>query len=135
MVIEYGLSELDSVAKKIIKHLNNKIILLYGPMGAGKTTLIKSLVKQLGVTHKTASPTFSLVNEYGDEDTKIYHFDLYRIKDMEEALDIGFEEYLKEEAWFFIEWPEHIEELLEETAVKLNLEVKSNQIRKLSFRP
>ncbi|XLS27501.1 tRNA (adenosine(37)-N6)-threonylcarbamoyltransferase complex ATPase subunit type 1 TsaE [Flavobacteriaceae bacterium M23B6Z8] len=133
MILEYRLSELDAVAKKIINRLKNQVVLFYGPMGTGKTTLIKSLVKELGITHETASPTFSLVNEYGEEGSKVYHFDLYRINSPEEALDIGFEEYLDEDAWFFIEWPQHIESLLTGNTTRIDIEVTSNETRKLSL--
>src|SRR5699024_7875493 len=81
--------------------------------GAGKTTLIKSLAKQLGVTDTISSPTFSLVNEHiTATGEKFYHFDLYRLNSLEEALDIGIEDYLDSDAWIFIEWPERIIPLL-----------------------
>jgi len=92
-------------------------------MGVGKTTLIKALVKALGSNDNVSSPTYSLVNEYEANGKPIFHFDFYRIKSIEEAYDIGFEDYLAQDAYIIIEWPEMIEELWPEhyTSVKLNL--------------
>ena len=86
---------------------DNKVVLFYGEMGAGKTTLIKEICAQLGVTDGMSSPTFALVNEYHTKDNStIYHFDLYRIKNIEECLDMGMEEYIQSGNYCFIEWPE-----------------------------
>lgn len=112
MHIEYTLSELSNVAKNIIEISSCKILLFYGEMGAGKTTLIKEIVKQLGSQDKVSSPTFSLVNEYQGENGSIFHFDFHRIESEEEAYDIGFEEYLDSNSWCLIEWPQHVENLL-----------------------
>lgn len=112
MQIEYTLSEISDVATKIIKVSSCKTLLFYGEMGAGKTTLIKEIVKQLGSPDKVSSPTFSLVNEYQGKDSSIFHFDFHRIEDEEEAYDIGFEEYIASGYWCLIEWPQHIESLL-----------------------
>jgi len=109
----YSLDELSVVAKQILNDVSSKILLFYGNMGSGKTTLIKELSRQLGVNELTNSPTFSLVNEYlSDKEETIYHFDFYRIEQEEEAFDIGFEEYLDSGAWCFVEWPENVENLL-----------------------
>ncbi len=81
-------------------------------MGAGKTTLIKALVQSLGSNDVVSSPTFSLVNEYEITDDKIYHFDLYRIRDENELLDIGFEDYIHSKHWVFIEWPEKAKDFI-----------------------
>src|ERR1700746_2977516 len=90
-----SLDVLDEVAKDIVASLEGrKIILFYGEMGSGKTTLIKEICRQLGVTGSMSSPTYALVNEYNSSKGKIYHFDLYRVKNLEECLDIGMEEYL-----------------------------------------
>ena len=112
MEFNFNLQELTFVAKEILRNVPNKTLLFYGTMGVGKTTLIKELSKQLGVTDVINSPTFSLVNEYEIIKDKIYHFDFYRIKSEEEALDIGIEEYFFSGHWNLIEWPENISNLL-----------------------
>jgi tRNA threonylcarbamoyladenosine biosynthesis protein TsaE len=108
-----SLAELPAAAEAIIAQAgNNKIFLFYGDMGAGKTTLIKSLCSFLGTSDTVTSPTFAIVNEYQTTGDKIYHFDFYRLKDQTEALDMGYEEYFYAGAWCFIEWPEKIPDLL-----------------------
>lgn len=108
------ISELPALAKKMLQVFDrHKVVAFYGEMGVGKTTLIKSICEQLGVTDMISSPTFSIVNEYrGFKGQKIYHFDFYRINSMEEAYDLGYEEYFYSGAYCFIEWPEKITELL-----------------------
>jgi tRNA threonylcarbamoyladenosine biosynthesis protein TsaE len=108
------LSELPALAKKMLQSFSNqKVIAFYGEMGAGKTTIIKALCDELGVTDTVSSPTFSIVNEYrGARGQKIYHFDFYRLKSPLEAYDLGYEEYLYSKAYCFIEWPEKLEELM-----------------------
>ncbi|MGO4819628.1 tRNA (adenosine(37)-N6)-threonylcarbamoyltransferase complex ATPase subunit type 1 TsaE [Flavobacterium sp. W22_SRS_FP1] len=111
----FSLDEIEDVARKLIAEKPNKVILFHGEMGAGKTTFIKQLVKELGVTEATSSPTFSLVNEYQTIDNHIvYHFDFYRLKTETEALDMGVEEYLYSGNWCFIEWAEQIPNLIPE---------------------
>ena len=118
----YSLQELSAIAKEIILQSNNKILLFYGQMGVGKTTLIKEICRQLGVLDNISSPTFSLVNEYQTSTQEIiYHFDFYRIDDEEEALDMGIEDYFESENWCLIEWPENIENLLPLDAVEIHL--------------
>lgn len=112
--IEYTLETLDSVAKQIIETVpHSKIILFNGDLGAGKTTLIKELVKILGCNETVSSPTYSLVNEYEAENTSIYHFDLYRLEDEEELYNFGIEEYLNTSHWIFVEWPDLLKPLLD----------------------
>src|SRR6476620_3275082 len=94
MEIIFSLEEIHAVARKILEANPKKVILFYGEMGAGKTTLIKALSKALGVAGATSSPTFSLVNEYSAEDQAIFHFDMYRLKSESEAYDMGMDEYL-----------------------------------------
>ena len=106
MKLTYKLSEIDSVAAVVLPLLKNKRVLLKGALGVGKTTLVKSLVAAIGSKDTVSSPTFSVVNEYKTETTKIFHFDLYRIKDLNELLDIGFEDYMVGDHWVFIEWPD-----------------------------
>ena len=113
MNIVYNLSEIDSVARKVLAKSHYKTILFYGEMGAGKTTLIKSLVKELGANEPASSPTFSIVNEYEVAgNVPVYHFDFYRLTGENEALDIGIEEYFNSGGWIFIEWPEKINNFL-----------------------
>ena len=103
-------------------------------MGTGKTTLISAIVKEMGGTDSTSSPTFSIVNEYEVENDTVYHFDLYRLKNQYEALDMGIEDYFCSGAWNFIEWPEKIENLLPEnvTVLKLFLAEDDGRVLKLS---
>ena len=109
MELTYDLTQVDDVADSILKHSEHKIILFHGDLGAGKTTLIKSLVSKLGSEDTVSSPTFSIVNEYATTDNNvILHFDLYRLNSEEEAFDIGIEVYLERDCWKFIEWPERI---------------------------
>ena len=102
-------------------------------MGAGKTTLIKNLVKKLNIEDRVASPTFSLVNEYRSENENIFHFDFYRIEDETEAYDIGFEDYIDQDGWKFIEWPQKIHNLIPLDHQKLELEKKDSKTRMLKL--
>ena len=104
--IEYQIKDIETIANRILEFSNSKILLFYGEMGAGKTTLIKTLVKLLGSNDEVSSPTFSIVNEYLGKDCSIYHFDLFRMTNEEEILNFGFEDYLDNQHWVFIEWPE-----------------------------
>ncbi len=109
----YTLSQIEIIAQEIISKAVSNILLFNGEMGSGKTTLIKSILKQLGVKEVISSPTFSIVNEYISTTNKqIYHFDCYRLEHQEEALDLGFEEYIYTGDWVFIEWPEKISSLI-----------------------
>lgn len=119
--IQYDLSELPQAASELIQKTRSKTLLFYAEMGVGKTTLIKELVKQLGSDDVVSSPTFSLVNEYQSANGPMFHFDLYRIEEETEVMDIGFEEYLYDDHWVFIEWPEKIPNLLPEDAQKINI--------------
>lgn len=105
----YTLSQIEEIAEDIIAYCEEKIILFYGEMGAGKTTLIKNIIKKLGSADEITSPTFSIVNEYQTLDGKpIFHFDFYRIQNDEEVAQLGLEEYFSSDGWIFIEWPENI---------------------------
>ena len=104
MEILFSIEEIQEIAQKILSVKPYKVILFHGEMGAGKTTLIKALSKQLGVSSATSSPTFSLVNEYNIAPKEfVYHFDLYRLKNESEALDFGIDDYLYSGNWCFIE--------------------------------
>lgn len=122
--------ELPDAASALLKFAGNeKVFLFEGEMGAGKTTLIKSLCKQLGMHDTASSPTYSIVNEYAYPEGKIYHFDFFRIKDESEALDIGFEEYLTSGDYCFIEWPEMIPDLWPPHYIEINLVESENKGR------
>lgn len=127
-----SLADLDKAASEIITFAaNQKTFLFYGDMGAGKTTLIRSLCKQLGTSDNVASPTFSIVNEYKTTKESIYHFDFYRLKTQTEALDMGFEEYLYSGNYCFIEWPEKIPDLLPLHYISIKISVESNNERQI----
>jgi tRNA threonylcarbamoyladenosine biosynthesis protein TsaE len=130
----YTLSELKPIAKQIIAQWKHPILLLEAAMGAGKTTLIKALCAELGVPQAVSSPTFSLVNSYEDSNgNALYHFDLYRLNSLEEALDIGVEEYLDSGARCMIEWPKHIRPLLPDAFHQIHIEPLGANTRKLIF--
>lgn len=113
---------------------NNKHFAFYGTMGAGKTTFIKALCKQLGVVEVVTSPTFSIVNEYHTEnDEVVYHFDFYRINAIEELFDLGYEDYLYSENYCFIEWPEKGEALLPDHFLKINIHEMPDGSRMVDF--
>ncbi len=133
MEINYRLSEVESVAKQIINHVSSKTILFYGDMGVGKTTLIKAIVKMLESEDDVSSPTFSIVNEYETVDDLIYHFDLYRIEDIEEAYNFGIEDYLYANRWVLIEWPERIASILPESHDVIHLELSAENDRILTL--
>ncbi|MEK9614399.1 MAG: tRNA (adenosine(37)-N6)-threonylcarbamoyltransferase complex ATPase subunit type 1 TsaE, partial [Flavobacteriaceae bacterium] len=108
MKLIFKKDELEEVAHKITKHFSHKVIRIDGPMGSGKTTLIRNIGKVLGVKEEISSPTFSLVNSYKGLKNTIYHFDFYRLEHPDEALDFGVEEYFESGALCFLEWAEHI---------------------------
>ena len=111
--VSYQIDEIDEVSQKIKSLIKYSVVCFEGEMGAGKTTLINSLCKQYGVIGNTSSPTFSLLNEYMCQDNQvIYHFDLYRLKSAEEALDFGIENYLDSPNLCLIEWPLIVEKIL-----------------------
>lgn len=109
------LKELEQIVTQLLKVKHHKIVLLQGEMGAGKTTLIKELVRQLGVSENTNSPTYLIVNQYETNSKEvIYHFDAYRLEDEEEAFAMGFDEYLDSGNYCFIEWPDRMASILPE---------------------
>lgn len=132
MNIDFTLSELPEIANKIIQEVPHKVLLFYGKMGVGKTTLIKEIVKQLKVEDLVSSPTFSLVNEYHtNEGETIYHFDFYRIEKDEEALDIGIDDYFYNNEWCLVEWPEKVKNLLPLNAVEIHLSMNDDGSRNI----
>ncbi len=126
-----NLSDIDIIAKKFVENMGNrKVFAFYGEMGAGKTTFIKAICGALGVTETITSPTFAIVNEYEKEDgDPIFHFDFYRIKDIDEAYDFGYEDYFYSGNICFIEWPQLVEPLLPENVVKVQIEIEDNEQR------
>ena len=135
MEILFSIEEIQQVAHKIISENPHKVILFHGEMGAGKTTVIKALAKELGVTQATSSPTFSLVNEYSTENNGlVYHFDVYRLKNESEALDFGIDDYLYSGNWCFIEWPEKIPNLLPDEYSEIFISVIPDGKRKIVMR-
>jgi tRNA threonylcarbamoyladenosine biosynthesis protein TsaE len=127
------LGDLQEAARQFVAAMQDrKIFAFYGAMGAGKTTFIKALCEALGVTDQVTSPTFAIVNEYQGREP-IYHFDFYRIKRLEEAYDLGFEEYCYSGRLCLIEWPELIEELLPDDTVRVTIDVLPDGSRTVSF--
>src|SRR5690606_38259479 len=103
-------------------------------MGAGKTTIIKALCKELGVTEHVTSPTFSIVNEYLGLKGPIYHFDFYRLKNEQEAFDLGYEEYFYSGNYCFVEWPEKIGSLLPDDSFVIEMETDADQRRVIKIK-
>ena len=134
MRFEYKLNNIDNIAKELINSFKNKIVLFNGDMGSGKTTIISSIVNTLGTNVKVSSPTFSIINEYNIDEGSIYHFDFYRLKNSNEALDLGIYEYLNSGNWNFIEWGEKIQELLNEEFTTVNIKVISKEKRLLELK-
>ena len=129
--MEIKINSLDSIreaARQFIDGIGqHRVFAFYGSMGAGKTTFVKAICEELGVDDVITSPTFAIINEYAlDSDllpdiSSVYHFDFYSIKKLEEVYDMGYEDYFYSGALCFIEWPELIEELLPEDAVKVSI--------------
>ncbi len=126
-------SHLDTAAKKFVELMGtSKVFAFFGEMGAGKTTFIKAICRELKVKDNVSSPTFALVYEYFSESHgPIYHFDLYRIKKLEELYDLGYEDYFYSNNLCFIEWPEMAGSLLPESMRKIDINVNSDGSRTL----
>lgn len=133
--IFYDLSDLNKIAENIVTCSRYKVVCFYGSMGVGKTTLIKQLLIILGAKDKGNSPTFGIVNEYrtANEELVAYHFDCYRLESLEEAYDLGIEEYLQANCWIFIEWPENISGLLPAQRTEIRMRIKNSNTRELSI--
>ncbi len=129
------LSGIRQAAKEFIAHIGDrKIFAFYGKMGAGKTTFISAVCEELGVSDVINSPTFAIVNEYlSGSGNPIYHFDFYRIKNIGEALDIGYYDYIDSDNLCFMEWPELIESILPDDTVKVTIEEEVDGSRKITF--
>ena len=131
-----NLEHIREAARQFIAQMGDrKVFAFYGSMGAGKTTFVKAVCEELGVEDVITSPTFAIINEYHAEaqDLTIYHFDFYRIKKLEEVYDMGYEDYFYSGALCFIEWPELIEDLLPEEAVKVSITEKEDGSRAILF--
>lgn len=127
-------SELTTVLNEMLSLAGNRKKWMFsGELGAGKTTIIKQLCAILGCKDDITSPTFSIVNEYEGEKGVIYHLDLYRLKDLEEALHMGIEEYLDQDVFCFIEWPKVIQPIWPMDAVEINIEILDDSRRKIIF--
>jgi tRNA threonylcarbamoyladenosine biosynthesis protein TsaE len=138
MELIYQENDLAAIVKQLLTlAAGKKIFLFNGEIGAGKTTLIKQLCSYLGSIDEISSPTYSIVNEYEYNgplgNGLIYHLDLYRLNDVEEALHIGIEEYLDSGHYCLIEWPELIEALIDPSAVRIKIDIQPDSDRKISI--
>lgn len=130
-----SLEQIHEAARQFVEAMgDNTVFAFYGKMGAGKTTFIKAVCEELGVSDAIASPTFAIVNEYRSDQggELIYHFDFYRIKKLEEVYDLGYEDYFYSGALCFIEWPELVEELLPGDAVRVDIEEVEGGARRVT---
>ncbi|MEX0982734.1 MAG: tRNA (adenosine(37)-N6)-threonylcarbamoyltransferase complex ATPase subunit type 1 TsaE [Bacteroidales bacterium] len=126
-----SIDKIDSAARQLVDILGSRRkVAFFGEMGAGKTTLIQAVCKVLGVEDTVASPTFALINEYfTKEGVSVYHFDLFRIEDISEMYDLGYEDYFYSDAYCFIEWPEKVMELIPEDVLMLEIKVMDDGCR------
>lgn len=135
-----SIEAIRDAAREFINHIGDaRVYAFYGKMGAGKTTFIKAICEELGSKDVITSPTFSIVNEYGVSSStpcfgeSVFHFDFYRIKKLEEVYDMGYEEYFYSGALCLIEWPELIEEILPDDAVRVNIIEQEDGSRTITF--
>mgnify|MGYP002514848263 CR=1 FL=1 len=131
-----SIETIREAAKQFIAAMeDNTVFAFYGKMGAGKTTFIKAVCEELGVTDVINSPTFAIVNEYRSDETGelIYHFDFYRIQKIDEVYDMGYEDYFYSGALCFIEWPELVEEVLPEDSIRVTIEEQEDGTRVVRF--
>ena len=129
------IDHIREAAREFIKHIGQRrVFAFYGKMGAGKTTFVKAVCEELGVEDVITSPTFAIINEYGLPDgDSLYHFDFYRIKKLEEVYDMGYEDYFYSGSLCFIEWPELIEDVLPDDAVRVSIEEQADGSRQVVF--
>ena len=132
----YTENEISAIAHEIITNATSKTLCFYGEMGAGKTTWIKALVKKIGNIETVNSPTFGIVNEYQHKNGEVlgFHFDFYRLNDETEALDLGFDDYLNQNVWVFIEWPEKISSFLPEDKTNISIQIIDAETRQIQFK-
>ena len=135
--MEIRITDIDHIreaAREFIEHIGDRrVFAFYGKMGAGKTTFVKAICEELGVDDVITSPTFAIINEYSLPSNSIYHFDFYRIKKLEEVYDMGYEDYFYSGALCFIEWPELIEDILPDDAVRVSIAEQEDGSRVVSF--
>lgn len=135
-IIINSLEEIDEAARRFVEMMDDRTVYaFYGEMGAGKTTFINALSRALGVEDDaTGSPSFAIVNEYRSDTTAelIYHFDLYRLESVEEALDLGVEDYFDSGALCLIEWSERVEDILPDDTVKVTIKVEESGQRHIT---
>ena len=141
-IIIKDIEHIREAAREFIDHMGEaRVFAFYGKMGAGKTTFVKAICEELGVQDIITSPTFAIINEYSIDKVQsskfkvqsIYHFDFYRIKKLEEVYDMGYEDYFYSGALCFIEWPELIEEILPDDAVRVSISEQEDGSRLVSF--
>ncbi len=135
-IVINNIKDINKAARTFIDYMpEGNVIAFYGNMGVGKTTFIKALCEELGVEDEVTSPTFAIVNEYTctNAPSKIYHFDFYRIKKLEEVYDMGYEDYFYSDSLCLIEWPELIEELLPDDVTKVHIIEQSDGSRKIVY--
>lgn len=136
MELLYNLDKIEIATDLIIdflkKNTESKIVAFYGQMGSGKTTLIKEVCQKFGAVNEVVSPTFAIINEYNTTSgAKLFHFDFYRLKNLQEVLDIGTEDYFYSGNYCFLEWPEIAEPILPENFIKVTIELISDFERKI----
>ena len=134
MVLEYTLVEIDRIAEQLIDSLTHSIVAMSGQMGSGKTTLVQSIVSQLGSEETVSSPTFGLVHEYNIPNGKLIHMDLYRLEQESELEQLGFDDYISTGNLCLIEWPELALKHIRGGCHHLNIEWVNDQKRKLNFK-
>ena len=138
IMISIRIQDIDHIreaAQEFIANIGERrVFAFYGKMGAGKTTFVKAICEELGVEDIITSPTFAIVNEYSLPSNTIYHFDFYRIKRLEEVYDMGFEDYFYSGALCFIEWPELIEDILPDDAVRVDITEQEDGSRLVTYR-
>ena len=129
------IEHIEEAAREFVAQIgDHRVIAFYGKMGAGKTTFIKAVCEVLGVDDVITSPTFAIVNEYSTgEGSSIFHFDFYRIKKLEEVYDMGYEDYFYSGALCFIEWPELIEDIMPDDAVRVSITEQDDKTRMVTF--
>ena len=137
-MISIKIKDIDHIreaAREFIEHIGDRrVFAFYGKMGAGKTTFVKAICEELGVDDVITSPTFAIINEYSiDKVQSIYHFDFYRIKKLEEVYDMGYEDYFYSGALCFIEWPELIEDILPDDAVRVSISEQDDGSRMITL--